>query len=199
MRARPTCCSPARRPWGPSSGRRTTPSVRCCCSSCARASRTASRSAASAAARRSPPCSSGPWAVPRCRTSRDLPMIAGVAMGIGAMCVVMLKLPLTSVLLATLILAPTGSRHAARHRRGRRGARRVRPVRPSSGSGFRSDGDGRQRTTGTARRSSKLDDARLNAGPPSPGSSRLTKRRARQDPRSRHDRRRVRVAGATLR
>ncbi|GAA1973537.1 chloride channel protein [Microbacterium pumilum] len=37
-----------------------------------------------------------------------LPMIAGVAMGIGAMCVVMLKLPLTSVLLATLILASDG-------------------------------------------------------------------------------------------
>lgn len=37
-----------------------------------------------------------------------LPMIAGAAMGIGAMCVVMLKLPLTSVLLPTLILASDG-------------------------------------------------------------------------------------------
>ncbi|MFT2816481.1 chloride channel protein [Leifsonia sp. A12D58] len=37
-----------------------------------------------------------------------LPMIAGVAMGIGAMSVVMLKLPLTSVLLPTLILASDG-------------------------------------------------------------------------------------------
>jgi chloride channel protein, CIC family len=37
-----------------------------------------------------------------------LPLIAGVAMGIGAMCVVMLTLPLTSVLLATLLLASDG-------------------------------------------------------------------------------------------
>jgi H+/Cl- antiporter ClcA len=34
-----------------------------------------------------------------------LPLVAGVAMGIGAMSVVMLKLPLTSVLLATVLLA----------------------------------------------------------------------------------------------
>ncbi len=37
-----------------------------------------------------------------------LPVVAGVAMGIGAMCVVMLTLPLTSVLLATLLLASDG-------------------------------------------------------------------------------------------
>jgi H+/Cl- antiporter ClcA len=37
-----------------------------------------------------------------------LPLVAGVAMGIGAMCVVMLKLPLTSVLLATLLLFSDG-------------------------------------------------------------------------------------------
>jgi H+/Cl- antiporter ClcA len=37
-----------------------------------------------------------------------LPLVAGVAMGIGAMCVVMLKLPLTSVLLATLLLFADG-------------------------------------------------------------------------------------------
>jgi hypothetical protein len=37
-----------------------------------------------------------------------LPLVAGVAMGIGAMCVVLLKLPLTSVLLATLLLAADG-------------------------------------------------------------------------------------------
>jgi H+/Cl- antiporter ClcA len=37
-----------------------------------------------------------------------LPLIDGVAMGIGAMCVVMLRLPLTSVLLATLLLASDG-------------------------------------------------------------------------------------------
>jgi H+/Cl- antiporter ClcA len=37
-----------------------------------------------------------------------LPMVAGVAMGIGAMCTVMLGLPLTSVLLATLLLADDG-------------------------------------------------------------------------------------------
>ena len=34
-----------------------------------------------------------------------LPLVAGVAMGIGAMSVVMLGLPLTSVLLASLLLA----------------------------------------------------------------------------------------------
>lgn len=37
-----------------------------------------------------------------------LPMVAGVAMGIGAMCVVMLRLPMTSVLLATLLLFSDG-------------------------------------------------------------------------------------------
>jgi H+/Cl- antiporter ClcA len=37
-----------------------------------------------------------------------LPLVAGVAMGIGAMSVVMLRLPLTSVLLATLLLESEG-------------------------------------------------------------------------------------------
>ncbi len=37
-----------------------------------------------------------------------LPLVDGVAMGIGAMCVVMLRLPLTSVLLATLLLLSDG-------------------------------------------------------------------------------------------
>jgi H+/Cl- antiporter ClcA len=37
-----------------------------------------------------------------------LPLVAGVAMGIGAMCAVMLRLPLTSVMLATLLLASDG-------------------------------------------------------------------------------------------
>jgi H+/Cl- antiporter ClcA len=37
-----------------------------------------------------------------------LPLVAGVAMGIGAMCVVMLRLPLTSVLLATLLMYEDG-------------------------------------------------------------------------------------------
>ena len=37
-----------------------------------------------------------------------LPLVAGVAMGIGAMCVVMLRLPLTSVMLATLLLFSDG-------------------------------------------------------------------------------------------
>jgi H+/Cl- antiporter ClcA len=37
-----------------------------------------------------------------------LPMVPGVAMGIGAMSVVMLRLPMTSVLLATLLLASDG-------------------------------------------------------------------------------------------
>ena len=37
-----------------------------------------------------------------------LPVITGAAMGIGAMCAVMLRLPLTSVLLATLLLLSDG-------------------------------------------------------------------------------------------
>lgn len=37
-----------------------------------------------------------------------LPVITGAAMGIGALCVVMLRLPLTSVLLATLLLLSDG-------------------------------------------------------------------------------------------
>ncbi len=37
-----------------------------------------------------------------------LPMVAGMATGIGAMCAVMLRLPLTSVLLATLLLYSDG-------------------------------------------------------------------------------------------
>ncbi|HTT51260.1 MAG TPA: chloride channel protein [Streptosporangiaceae bacterium] len=37
-----------------------------------------------------------------------LPLVAGAAMGIGAMCAVMLRLPLTSVLLATLLLSSDG-------------------------------------------------------------------------------------------
>jgi hypothetical protein len=37
-----------------------------------------------------------------------LPMVAGMAMGIGAMSTVMLKLPLTSVLVASLLVASAG-------------------------------------------------------------------------------------------
>ncbi len=37
-----------------------------------------------------------------------LPLVPGVAMGIGAMCAVMLRLPMTSVLLATLLLGADG-------------------------------------------------------------------------------------------
>jgi H+/Cl- antiporter ClcA len=37
-----------------------------------------------------------------------LPLVAAVAMGIGAMCASMLRLPLTSVLLATLLLTSNG-------------------------------------------------------------------------------------------
>ena len=37
-----------------------------------------------------------------------LPLVAGAAMGIGAMCAVMLRLPFTSVLLATLLLSADG-------------------------------------------------------------------------------------------
>jgi H+/Cl- antiporter ClcA len=39
---------------------------------------------------------------------QGLPLVDGVAMGIGAMAVVMLRLPLTSVLLASLLLASDG-------------------------------------------------------------------------------------------
>jgi H+/Cl- antiporter ClcA len=37
-----------------------------------------------------------------------LPPVAGAAMGIGAMCAVMLRLPMTSVLLATVLLTADG-------------------------------------------------------------------------------------------
>ena len=37
-------------------------------------------------------------------------MVAGAAMGIGAMCAVVLRLPLTSVLLACLVLGSAGLR-----------------------------------------------------------------------------------------
>jgi H+/Cl- antiporter ClcA len=37
-----------------------------------------------------------------------LQLVAGVAMGIGAMCAVMLRLPMTSVLLAVLLLSSDG-------------------------------------------------------------------------------------------
>jgi len=37
-----------------------------------------------------------------------LPLVTGVAMGIGAMCAVMLRLPMTSLLLATLLLSSDG-------------------------------------------------------------------------------------------
>jgi H+/Cl- antiporter ClcA len=37
-----------------------------------------------------------------------LPLVPGVAMGIGAMCAVILRLPLTAVLLATLLLSSDG-------------------------------------------------------------------------------------------
>src|ERR1019366_7377989 len=37
-----------------------------------------------------------------------LPLVPGAAMGIGAMCAVMLRLPMTSVLLATLLLGSDG-------------------------------------------------------------------------------------------
>ena len=58
-----------------------------------------------------------------------LELVPAVAMGIGAMCTVMLTLPLTATLLATLLL---GSRrpghHAARDRRRRGRLRRHRPA-----------------------------------------------------------------------
>jgi hypothetical protein len=53
-----------------------------------------------------------------------LPLVYGVAMGIAAMTVVMLRLPLTSVLLATLLLSSDGLvGSAAGHRGGRGGLR----------------------------------------------------------------------------
>ena len=57
-----------------------------------------------------------------------LPMVAGAAMGIGAMTCAMLGLPLTSVLVTTLFLGIGRlRRHAPRHRRRRRHLRRARP------------------------------------------------------------------------
>jgi hypothetical protein len=55
-----------------------------------------------------------------------LPLVPAVAMGIGAMCVVMLSLPLTSAMLATLLLLSDGfSGYAACGRGGRRWLRCV--------------------------------------------------------------------------
>ena len=63
-----------------------------------------------------------------------LPLVPAVAMGIGAMSVTMLRLPLTSVLLATLLLGVrrTG-RDTAGDRGGRRRLRRRRANRTASG------------------------------------------------------------------
>jgi len=52
-----------------------------------------------------------------------LPLVYGVAMGIGAMTVVMLRLPLTSVLLATFAILGRPGSDAAGHRGGRGGVR----------------------------------------------------------------------------
>jgi hypothetical protein len=60
-----------------------------------------------------------------------LPVVAGVAMGIGAMCVVLLRLPLTSVLLATLLLSSRRARRDAARHRGCGG--RARGVRAAAG------------------------------------------------------------------
>ena len=62
----------------------------------------------SGAAPPSRPSSSGRSGGSRLSHLPGLPLIDGVAMGIGAMCVVMLRLPLTSVLLATLLLGSDG-------------------------------------------------------------------------------------------
>ena len=63
----------------------------------------------------------------------DLPglsLVPAVAMGIGAMCAAMLGLPLTSVLLATVLLGSDGLHcHAAGDRRGRRRLRDLRAAR----------------------------------------------------------------------
>ena len=58
-----------------------------------------------------------------------LPMVAGIAMGIGAMVAVMLGLPLTAVLLASVFVAADGLCARTAHHRG--GLRRVRRLRAS--------------------------------------------------------------------
>ena len=68
------------------------------------------------------PCSSArPAGHRRVPSWPGLSLVPGVAMGIGAMATVMLKLPLTSTLLATLLLVQrrAGRGHAAGHRGGR--------------------------------------------------------------------------------
>ena len=135
-----TSCSPARTSSGRCSpGRPAGPSAHCSCSWCARAWRTRSRCRASAADRCSPPCSSARRAAWPPRASPAWSSSRRSAMGIGAMCTVMLGLPLTATLLATLLIGHRRPRRdAAGDRRGRRGLRHdgaphasaARPARP---------------------------------------------------------------------
>ena len=120
---------------------RNTRRARCCCSSLCKGLAYGCRSPASAAARSSRRCSSAPPAgspLPPPRARRSSPRSA---MGIGAMCTVMLTLPLTSDAPGH---AAAGLRRrdvdAARDRRGRRRLRRHRAAdaAPRAGRGYAS-------------------------------------------------------------
>ena len=85
-----------------------TPSVRCCCSWPARDSPTAISLSSFRGGPTFPALFLGGVGGVALSHLPGLPLVAGVAMGIGAMSVVMLRLPLTSVLLASLLLASDG-------------------------------------------------------------------------------------------
>ena len=75
---------------------------------------TACRSARSAAARSSRRCSSARRSASRVSGLPGMELGAAIGMGIGAMCCAMLRLPLTSALLATLLLGADGLRSPRR-------------------------------------------------------------------------------------
>ena len=107
--------------------------ARCCCCWSARRSPTACRGGASAAAPLSPRCLSvrpGGSRCPICPACRWSP---AVAMGIGAMTAAVMKLPLTSVLLVSLLLLSDVQGHAAGDRRGGRRLCRRRSYRAAPG------------------------------------------------------------------
>ena len=103
------CCSPGRARC-PASWRnaRPTRSACSCCWRCSRASPTVCRSAPSAVVRCSRRCSSGRVLGVALSGLPGMELAAAIGMGIGAMCCAMLRLPLTSVLLATLIMGADG-------------------------------------------------------------------------------------------
>ena len=103
------CCSPGSPSWARSSRiAPATPSGRCCCSWPARGSPTAISLSSFRGGPTFPALFIGAAGGVALSHLPGLPLVTGVAIGIGAMSVVMLRLPLTSVLLASLLLGSDG-------------------------------------------------------------------------------------------